>query len=216
MDEALRIREFWFGRALTGAQPGQGEKASLAHLLTQRCNVWFAGESAQRLQRDELIRGAFQEVLERAASGALASWADSPRRRLSLILLLDQFPRQCFRGTARAFAYDQQALALTMTGMQGAADGALNTIERIFFYMPLQHAESLEAQEESVAAYKRLSEEVSEELRARYEGFLGYAQAHRELIRQFGRFPHRNKVLGRANTPEEQAYLSAHPDSFGQ
>jgi uncharacterized protein (DUF924 family) len=203
MDDALRIREFWFGKSLTGSLPGQGELASQAVALKRRVDVWFDSKA----QQDEIIRTQFEEVLQRATRGELDGWADSPRRRLSLIILLDQFPRQMYRGTAQAFAYDPAALALTLSGMQLAADGALNLVERIFFYMPLQHAEATEVQDESVSAFKRLVTESPAELRSTFEGSLQYAEQHRKIIRQFGRFPGRNSILGRENTPEEEAFL---------
>ncbi len=167
MDDALRIREFWFGKSLTCSLPGQGELASQAVALKRRVDVWFES----KVQQDEIIRTQFEEVLQRATRGELDGWADSPRRRLSLIILLDQFPRHMYRGTAQAFAYDPAALALTLSGMQLAADGALNLVERIFFYMPLQHAEATEVQDESVSAYKRLVSEspAKEKPRVRYE-----------------------------------------------
>src|SRR5581483_8888669 len=122
MDAALRIREFWFGKAWTGPLPGAGEAATRAQALKRRAALWFDSGSPGRSQRDEQLRRAFSGLLERAAAGELASWADSPRRRLSLIILLDQFPRQIHRGTAQAFACDTQALGLTLSGMQSAAD----------------------------------------------------------------------------------------------
>jgi uncharacterized protein (DUF924 family) len=166
-------------------------------------------------QQDAAIRSRFGDMVERAGRGELAGWADSPRRRLSLIILLDQFPRLIFRGTPRAFEYDPQALGLTLSGMQSAADGALNVIERLFFYMPLQHAEVLEVQDESVSAYKRLVTDSPAELRSTFEGVLASAEKHREVIRQFGRFPHRNRPLGRDNTAEEAAYLKQNPEKSG-
>ena len=216
MDEALKVREFWFGKSLTGPLPGQGELASQAVALKRRVDLWFDSNPQVVAQQDELIRTQFQDLVERAVHGELDAWADSPRRRLSLILVLDQFPRQIYRGTARAFAYDPAALALTLSGMQLAADGALNLIERLFFYMPLQHAEATEVQDESVSAYKRLVAESPAELRSTFEASLESAEKHREIIRQFGRFPHRNKILGRENTPEEVAYLNEGGDTFGQ
>jgi len=155
-------------------------------------------------------------LFERAAGGELAGWADGPRRRLSLVLLLDQFPRNMFRGTARAFAYDAAALALALSGMQSAADAALDVVERIFFYMPLQHAESYEVHEESVAAYRRLLSEAPEELRPIFAGAVRSAENHRAIIAQFGRFPHRNRALGRATTPGEQEWLRVGGDTFAQ
>jgi uncharacterized protein (DUF924 family) len=145
--------------------------------------------------------------VERAALGELASWADSPRRCLSLILLLDQFPRNIHRGTARAFASDDQALAVTLSGMESAADAALDIVERLFFYMPLQHSEVREIQDESVAGYRRLVAEAPQELRSAFQDVLKYAEQHRSIIERFGRFPHRNRVLQRVSTPEEVAWL---------
>jgi uncharacterized protein (DUF924 family) len=216
MDEALKVREFWFGKSLTGHLPGQGELGAQALALKSRVEVWFEQDPQVVAQQDELIRTQFQSLLERAVQGELDAWADSPRRRLSLIIVLDQFPRQIYRGMAQAFAYDPAALALTLSGMQSAADGALNLVERLFFYMPLQHAEATEVQDESVSAYRRLVAESPAELRSTFEESLEWAVKHRELIRQFGRFPHRNKILGRENTAEEEAYFKKGGETFGQ
>jgi uncharacterized protein (DUF924 family) len=216
MDDALRVREFWFGKSLTGALPGQGELASQAVALNRRASLWFESNPQLVGQQDELIRSQFQELVERAGRGELAGWADSPRRRLSLIILLDQFPRQIYRGTPQAFRFDPEALGLTLSGMQSAADGALNLIERLFFYMPLQHTESTEVQDESVSAFTRLAAESPPQLRSTFEQALQWADKHRSLIRQFGRFPHRNAILGRESTPEEVAYLRKDSETFGQ
>lgn len=204
MDEALEVRRFWFGRL--PLRP-EGVKERLA--------LWF-GSAAEEERADDLVRSRFGALVERAAAGELDAWADSPRRRLSLILLLDQFPRHVHRGTDRAFATDRQALGLTLSGMQSAADAALTPVERIFFYMPLQHAEVRDAQEESVAAYRRLLNEAPAELNAMFASALKYAELHRSIVTRFGRFPHRNGVLGRPNTEEEAAYLSEGGERFGQ
>jgi uncharacterized protein (DUF924 family) len=202
------VREFWFGSLpLTPAD------------LAERTILWFgaANESpALREERDDVIRSRFGSLIDRAALGELKSWADSPRRRLSLIILMDQFPRNIYRGTTRAFAYDAQALALAMTGIESGADAALDPFERFFFYMPLQHAESLEAQEQSVSAFRTLANESPEEHRAWFDEGTRYAVIHRDLIQKFGRFPHRNRALGRVTTPEERVFLAANPESFGQ
>lgn len=203
MDEALEVRRFWFGRL-----PLKPEG------VPERLALWFGGEAAEQ-QADELIRARFGDLIDRAAAGDLAAWADSPRRRLSLILLLDQFPRHVHRGTARAFANDRKALALALSGMQSAADAALTPVERIFFYVPLQHAELRDAQEESVAAYRRLLDEAPEELRGLFTSALESAEQHRSIVARFGRFPHRNRVLGRTNSAEEEHYL-AQGQTFGQ
>jgi len=162
------------------------------------------------------MRARFGDLLELAASGDLASWADGPRRRLSLILLLDQFPRNMFRGSPRAFAHDAEALALTLSGMQSAADAALDAVERMFFYMPLQHAESPDAQDESVAAYRRLLAEAPQDLRGPFAAASRSAENHRAIIERFGRFPHRNRVLGRTSTAAEEDWLRKGGEHFGQ
>jgi uncharacterized protein (DUF924 family) len=206
MDEARSVRDFWFGRLPLSAEG-----------FNRRMRFWFGDESSpMRQRRDQHIRVRFGALVERAARGELASWADGPRRRLSLILLLDQFPRNVFRGTARAFATDSQALALALSGMQSAADAALEVVERIFFYMPLQHAESREVQEESVAAYRRLLSEAAPELREHFASALRSAENHRAIIERFGRFPYRNRVLGRSSSAEERDWLNEGGSSFGQ
>ena len=206
MDEARSVREFWFGRLPLSADA-----------LNRRLPFWFAGSPSElgRL-RDEHIRERFGKLLELAANGALASWEDGPRRRLSLILLLDQFPRNMFRGAARAFAYDARALALALSGMQSGADAALDPVERMFFYMPLQHAESREVQDESVAAYRRLLAEAPQPLYGPFAAASRSAENHRAIIERFGRFPLRNRVLGRENTPAEEEWLRNGGEKFGQ
>jgi len=206
VDEARKVREFWFGALPLSAQQ-----------LQQRMRFWFGSEpSALRRERDAAIRSRFGELLERASQGELASWADGPRRRLSLVILLDQFPRNIYRGSARAFAFDAQALALTLSGMQSAADAALDVVERIFFYMPLQHAESREVQDESVAAYRRVQAEAPADIQSFFASALRSAEQHRSIIEQFGRFPHRNRALDRSTTPEEERWLQKGGDRFGQ
>jgi len=205
MDEALEVRRFWFGKL-----PLKPQEASA------RLALWFSQAAAEQRRTDELIRSRFGDLIERAAAGELAAWADSPRRRLSLILLLDQFPRHAYRGTQRAFALDRDALALTLSGMQSAADAALAPVERIFFYMPLQHAELRDAQEESVAAYRRLLNEAPEDLRAMFATTLESAELHHSIVSRFGRFPHRNRALERRATADEEEYLRQHVRSFGQ
>jgi uncharacterized protein (DUF924 family) len=206
VDEALEVRQFWFGKVPLRPEGVQ-----------RRMALWFGGVAAEQQRADELVRSRFGTLIERAAAGELAAWADSPRRRLSLILLLDQFPRHAYRGTQRAFAADRDALALTLSGMQSAADAALTPVERIFFYMPLQHAELREVQEESVAAYRRLLNEAPEELRSLlFAQALESAELHRSIVARFGRFPHRNRVLGRRDTPEEEELLRQGGRAFGQ
>jgi uncharacterized protein (DUF924 family) len=180
--------------------------------------LWFGDSSRPELapQTDETIRLRFGALTRAAADGELQAWESSPRRRLALILLLDQFPRNIHRGTAAAFATDLKALSLSISGLQLGADAVLDPIERIFFCMPLQHAESLAVQEESVAAYRRLREEAPPDLKNLFAGVCRYADQHRDIIERFGRFPHRNATLGRETTPEERDWLAGGGARFGQ
>src|SRR5262245_45913120 len=207
MERANDVLEFWFGR-------GPWDVAR----LEERSRFWFGANDAPAAiaERDALIRSTLEPLLERAARGELANWAASPKRRLALILLFDQVPRNAYRGTAAAYAFDREALALTVDGLQLAADAALEPLERMFFYLPLEHAESMDAQDASVAAFERLAVDAPAGLREFCAATLEYARGHREIIRQFGRFPHRNRVLERPGTPEEAAWLAAHGERFGQ
>jgi uncharacterized protein (DUF924 family) len=114
------------------------------------------------------------------------------------------------------FSGDERALALALSGMNSGADAALDPVERMFFYMPLQHSEAREVQDESVAAYRRLVMEAPEALRPTFESALSYAQRHRAVVDRFGRFPHRNRILGRPSTPEEMTYLAEGGEDFSK
>jgi uncharacterized protein (DUF924 family) len=207
MDHARTVLEFWFGK-----QP------FTPAVFDARMRFWFGGgeTAAATAARDRMLAERFGALAARAAAGELDAWADSPRQRLALILLLDQWPRSLHRGTAQAFAQDRRAAGLTVDGMQQAADATLEPVQRIFFYMPLQHSESLDVQEESVATYRRLRSDAPADLREQFAGVATYAQKHCDLIRRFGRFPHRNAALGRADTPDEVTWLAAGGERFGQ
>ncbi len=197
---AHEVLEFWFGQ----------RPYSMAQ-VQQRARLWFGDPEHPELlpQADETITQRFGALADDAAAGRLAAWETSPRRRLALILLLDQFPRNIHRGTPAAYAQDRTALSLTVAGMQLGAEAALDPVERAFFYMPLQHAESREIQEESVAAFHRLAVEAPVELKPYFDEVLRHAQEHRGWIERFGRFPLRNAHLGRVSTRDEAQWLAA-------
>jgi uncharacterized protein (DUF924 family) len=206
MERANEVLEFWFGR-------GPWDAARLA----ERSAFWFGGAAATpAAERDTLIRTTLEPMLERASRGEFVSWSASPKRRLALILLFDQVPRNSYRGTAAAFAFDREALSLSVEGLQLAADAALDPIERLFFYLPLEHAESMEAQDTAVASFQRLVADSPQEFKAFTEYTLKFAHQHRDIIAKFGRFPYRNRVLGRESTPAEIEWLAAQADHFGQ
>lgn len=155
---------------------------------------------------DDRVRTRFGALVEAARHGALDHWAATPRGRLALIILLDQFPRHVFRDTPEAYASDAKAQALAAEGIEGGMDEQLNFAERQFFYMPLMHAEDVDLQALSLERY--------ESLRDSAEAVLGFASGHRRTVYRFGRFPHRNKVLGRASSPEEDAFLASDENTF--
>lgn len=195
------VLDFWFADAADGPDA-----------LARRNRVWFRGGEAFDRQCAE----GFTKTLEAAARGDLNHWKTSPRGRLALMILLDQFSRNIYRGTAAAFAQDDRALALCREGLEMGEDRQLAPCERTFFYMPLEHAEDRDVQRLSVHLFERLAEEAPEEWRAQLLANAGYARDHRVIVEEFRRFPHRNEILGRASTPAEDAYLAGDAPRFGQ
>ena len=182
---AAEILAFWFGSA-------------------DRDRRWFEKNAAF----DTEVRGRFLALHAEGAAGKLARWKNEPADCLALIVLLDQFPRNMFRGTARAFATDPLALEAARHALAKGFDRALRPVERMFVYLPYEHAESLEEQLRCC------------ELTAPLAGFAEtadayrYATLHRDIIQRFGRFPHRNAILGRPSTPEEIEFLKGPGSSF--
>jgi uncharacterized protein (DUF924 family) len=146
---------------------------------------------------DEEIRQRFLESHEAAAAGKLTDWEQSAQGALALLILLDQFPRNMFRGDARAFATDPLARAIAAGAIVRGFDSQVPAEMRSFFYLPFQHSEDLADQERGIAFYKAIGDVEN----------LKWAELHADIIRRFGRFPHRNAVLGRTTTPQEQAFL---------
>ncbi|WP_424683063.1 DUF924 family protein [Frateuria sp. YIM B11624] len=174
---------------------------------------WFADENAVRWfvrdpGFDQVIRERFSDTLEAAAVDALDSWTVTPHGWLALLIVLDQFSRNIYRGEARAFEQDTKAQALVLEGLERRDDEALAPLERVFAYLPLEHAEDLGLQWRSVTLFRALSLQASPQGRGQYEGFLDYARRHCEVVARYGRFPHRNAALGRPSSPDELAYLA--------
>jgi uncharacterized protein (DUF924 family) len=195
------ILAFWFK-----------EHALSAPQIDRRMDIWFGEDPTF----DHEIQQNFSVDVERASEGRLDHWADEPRGRLALILLLDQFRRNIYRGSAKAFEKDRAALKLCVEGAMQKKDRGLTPIQRAFFYMPLQHAESGKVQAKSVELYSKLAEAVSPTFQETFLTFAQFAELHRDIIDQYGRFPHRNALLGRRNTPEEDEYLAGDAPDFGQ
>ena len=186
-----RVLRYWIGE---DHSPGGCE---------ERVRFWFERSDAT----DNYIRERFAALVEKAASGALEPWAATPRGRLALVILLDQFSRNLHRGTAGAFAADEKARRLCLDGLELGHAAALEPLERAVFGLPLLHAEDLEIQERGVAYYDHLLGEVMEDLQPVFAGFRDSARDHRDVIARFGRFPHRNAALGRQSTEDEIEFL---------
>lgn len=179
--------------------------------IPDRLDWWFSADE----ERDAALAERFGEMVEQCEQGRLYRWLGDPEGRLALILALDQLPRNLFRGTPRAFAYDPYTAALSLASAHTGEDRKLKPVQRAFAYMPLQHFEDLQAQETGVALYERLADD-NPEMPAFRESFVQFARLHRDIIARFGRFPHRNEILNRENTAEEAAYLAGDAPSFGQ
>jgi uncharacterized protein (DUF924 family) len=163
---------------------------------------------------DQQIRQRFEGWIVKAANGNLDSWRLTPRGQLALIVLTDQFPRNIYRNSAQAFAYDSLARAWCKNGLADGSHETLRAIERVFFYLPLEHSESLADQDRAIDLYRALLDCVPPQHKPKFEGFLDFAIRHREIIRRFGRFPHRNRMLGRESTAAELIFLSQPSSSF--
>lgn len=180
--------------------------------LDSRMDRWFG--SSEELDKE--IGERFGELVEQASGDELDAWAEQPEGRLALIILLDQFRRNIYRGKPECFEQDKKALKICIEGTMSGVHKHLSAEQRVFFFMPLQHAESLKIQDKSVSIYNALADSVSDTLRETFATCAQFAELHRDIVAEFGRFPHRNAVLGRANTEAEATYLSGGAPSFGQ
>ena len=190
--QAQAVLDFWF---LPPDNPGCGQARA----------QWFRKDDAF----DARIAELFGELIAAALDGGLRDWEATPHGALARIIVLDQFTRNVHRGTPRAFAGDEQALALAVALTQDGLDQQLPPMLRAFAYLPFEHAEDLAMQARAVELFQRLSQ-----AQPGFESMLDYAQRHQEVIARFGRFPHRNAILGRASTPEEVEFLRQPGSSF--
>lgn len=192
--EAGSLLAFWFEDT---ARPGANLDAAFAR--------WFRATPAF----DALVAERFGEAIRRGGAGALDPWCEAPRGRLALIVLLDQLPRNAFRNTPEAFACDARARRLCREGLERGHDQTLLPVEKHFFYLPLLHAEDPADQALSVACFDRLRAEAPAGQEAYFQAVVDAAHRYQSVIERFGRFPHRNAILGRTSTPEELAFLAS-------
>jgi uncharacterized protein (DUF924 family) len=184
---AEEILAFWFGPAPHAPR-----------------DAWFRKSGAF----DAEIAARFGNAVESALRGAYREWTETPRGTLARVLLLDQFTRNMFRDSPRAFAGDAEAFAMATTAVDVGQDIELDVFERSFLYLPFEHAESNAAQDRSLALFASLAAEAGD------RGPLEWAERHAAIIRRFGRYPHRNAILGRDSTPEELVFLHSPGSRF--
>lgn len=190
--EAKAVLTFWFG------EPGSAEYGKPRSL-------WFQKDT----RVDEEITQRFSALHQAVSRGEKDSWQQHPQSLLALIIVLDQFSRHIYRDSAAAFSSDKQALSLAMSGVDQGFDQKVEPIARVFYYLPFEHSEDIVHQRQAMTLFTQLSKENSA-----YTTFLDYAKKHYDVIAQFGRFPHRNAVLGRVSSTAEQQYLSESGSGF--
>jgi uncharacterized protein (DUF924 family) len=188
---AQEILDFWFGKS-NSPEFGKSQKK------------WFE----KNVDFDSEVRSRFLSQYELAVSGQLDSWQDSAQECLALIIILDQFSRNMFRGTSQAFATDSKALIAADRAVKNKFDRSLLAVQRWFLYLPFEHSENIEHQQKSVELFSQLGGDSENEM------VIDYARRHLEIIERFGRFPHRNQILGRETTPEEAEFLKQPGSGF--
>lgn len=194
------VLDYWFGAATDDAL-----------VAAMKNKLWFQKSFAT----DQYISDRFLPLMTALASGLAHEWAASaPRARLAAIIVLDQFSRNLFRGNALAFAHDKLARGLCKEGLVLGEDAGLSEVEKMFFYIPLEHSEYLPDQDLSVSQYQKLARSSRPAFKPLVDDTLLYAVKHRDVIREFGRFPHRNTILKRASTEPEQAHLARPGSGF--
>jgi len=196
MANSEEVLDFWFG------DPPLKPKGKL----------WFTGGKATNQEIEQRFGAAVQAALD----GELNNWRQQPRSAVALIVLLDQFTRNLFRGSARAFEGDPAALKLCVSGMESGYVEHLHVLEAAFFFMPLEHSESMAMQDLCVRRFEELLKRSGPDHGDYIRSNLDHALSHREIIQQFGRYPHRNRVLGRTSTAAESDYLHGGGATFGQ
>lgn len=189
------ILNYWFGN----------DQDDLA-VIKRQGSLWFG--------KDEQVDLQIAQQFESMIDAVVRDRKLTARQSLAQIVLLDQFTRNIYRGQGRAFAFDSIALQMALEGLVRGEDRQLRPVERVFYYLPLEHSEKLENQQRSVELFQALADEVPKAWLEAFAGFLDYAIRHQVIIERFGRFPHRNALLGRVSTPEEVEFLSQPGSSF--
>lgn len=188
MNKVKQILKFWFHEAKSPQE---------------RMGLWFGGEE----KTDNLIREKFESDVVAAAEGKFSKWEAQPESCLALIILLDQFSLNIYRGQPKSFEINTLALPIALRALDQGYDRAASMSEKLFYYLPLEHAEDLVLQNRAVSLFKNMVKEVPEKEKEGAKTYLHFAKLHQEVIARFGRFPDRNEILGRPHTPEEAEYM---------
>jgi len=199
MSQINAILEFWFGQL----DPS-------GHVSEEFSKRWWKKSDSF----DKEISTRFKTLLEEAAQGKLNQWAESAPGCLALIILLDQFSRNIYRNSEKSFEQDAHALHLAKKMIESGSDKTLHPLERVFIYTPFEHAENKEAQKKCLDYFQELLNEAPPKRKKEFERYLDYAVRHKKIVDQFGRFPHRNEILGRTSTPEEIEFLKKPGSKF--
>lgn len=195
------ITQFWLGPALESPDAANSRR-----------DWWYRGGEAV----DAEIRARFGPLVDAACNGGLADWEKSGQGAFALILLLDQFTRNIFRGTTRAYAGDGRAFQVVSTAIAAGLDTSLHPVERIWLYHPFHHSESVAEQDRGLALLQAVHSDAPADWRPYVERSIQGWTRHRNIVSRFNRFPHRNHKLGRQSTAEELAFLATEGESFGQ
>lgn len=199
MNKQDEILLYWFGNIQKEEAPEDSKQ-----------KIWFFKSDST----DNEIKEKFLKDVENAISDIYCDWEDNPYSALSLILLLDQFTRNIYRDTPLAFSGDNKALEIAEKSINKGFDKLFHPIKRVFFYMPFEHSEDINMQKKLLELFSNLISESKDDLKPLIEGFNDYAQKHYDIVEKFGRFPHRNKILGRESTNEEIEFLKQPGSSF--
>ncbi|MGK7295080.1 MAG: DUF924 family protein [Candidatus Wenzhouxiangella sp. M2_3B_020] len=202
MSEYRPVLDFWFGE--------DADRKRGSEIAGAQSGLWWGKDA----DTDREMRERFEPLVQAAGSGKLDDWKRSPEGWLALILLTDQFPRNIYRDTPKMFRFDDVARELCIEGIETGIDVHLEPIQRVFFYMPLEHSENADDQSWCVDLMHGLARAAENSDRKAFEGFVEFAEAHRRIIDRFGRFPHRNTILGRESSEEELEFLREPGSSF--
>jgi len=203
--EAKTVLDFWFGKDSEQTQPRSAQDIS-----KQQSKLWWSKNETI----DADIQQRFEPTLKALLTGNYPSWFETPQGRLAAIIVLDQFSRNMYRNNAQAFTQDSLALHWALEGIRKGDDKKLTPLQKVFFYLPLEHCEQLNMQNLAIEKFEQLASDAPASFADLAHGFVSYAHQHQEVIARFSRFPHRNRLLNRTSTTEEETYLAQPGSGF--